>query len=59
MPNLILIESHVIQNVKLKNSNLITLNNHSKNKTKLFKSSNPKLQNRKFSERKKKNYLFQ
>ena len=47
-------DSHVIQNLKLKNSKLLTSNNHSKNKTNLYKSSNPTLFIKKFSERKKK-----
>ena len=48
-------DSHLIQNLKLKNSKLFTSNlNHSKNKTNLHKSSNPTLFIKKFSERQKK-----
>ena len=47
-------DSHLIQNLKLKNSKLLTSNNHSKNKTNLYKSSNPTLFIKKFSERKNK-----
>ena len=46
---------NLIQNLKLKNSKLFSSNlNNSKNKTNLYKSSNPTLFIRKFSEKQKK-----